>query len=566
MAGAEPLLGEIETLIERVVADAGETMAGWDEWDIQPDFQPSAANLAAYLALRHHDLRPLQRRLMQLGLSSLGRLESRVLPSLRAVAAALRAMTGKAPLPTRADPAFLAGDERLRQRTRALFGPRHPDREVALLVTAPTSAADDPAFMRQLAFRQVQAVRINCAHDDAEVWGRMVDHARAASEKAGRPLRVFIDLAGPKLRTGEVRSPHNVKRVFPGDRIALVPAGALATPVPADVAMVAECTLPEAFAAATPGQRVMFDDGKIAATVDIRRPGLLLLTVVHTKEDGAKLKPEKGINLPDAQLSVPALTSRDRADLAFVASHADAIEFSFVQSAEDVAELQAELARLRPDDWQEIALVLKIETARAIENLPQIIVRAAARQPVAVMIARGDLAIEIGFARLAEMQEEILWIAEAAQVPVIWATQVLEQLVKDGTPHRGELTDAAMAARANASCSTRAPTCSKPSTRSTPFSPAWTTTSTRRPRNCVGSTPGSPRTGTAAIACGLPLHTAKEPADDQARPPAQAHRRHQAAAQRAQDPRPLARRTRPGPAPHPDRHRARRRRRRPGRT
>ena len=119
-----------------------------------------------------------------------------------------------------------------------------------------------------------------------------------------------------------------------------------------------------------------------------------------------------------------------------------------MQNADDVAALQAELARLRPHDWDSMALVLKIETARAVSELPDIIVRAAARQPVAVMIARGDLAIEIGFARLAEMQEEILWIAEAAQVPVIWATQVLEQLVKEGMPNRGELTDAAMGARA----------------------------------------------------------------------------------------------------------------------
>jgi pyruvate kinase len=83
-----------------------------------------------------------------------------------------------------------------------------------------------------------------------------------------------------------------------------------------------------------------------------------------------------------------------------------------------------------------------------VRNLPDILVSAAGRQPTAIMIARGDLAIEIGFVRTAEMQEEILWIGEAAQVPVIWATQVLEHLVQKGTPSRGEMTDAAMAARA----------------------------------------------------------------------------------------------------------------------
>lgn len=100
------------------------------------------------------------------------------------------------------------------------------------------------------------------------------------------------------------------------------------------------------------------------------------------------------------------------------------------------------------EDWRELALVLKIETIRAIDNLPGIIVHSACRQPTAVMIARGDLAVEIGFARMAEMQEEMLWLCEAAHVPVIWATQVLENLVKTVRPSRGEMTDAAMAARA----------------------------------------------------------------------------------------------------------------------
>jgi len=110
--------------------------------------------------------------------------------------------------------------------------------------------------------------------------------------------------------------------------------------------------------------------------------------------------------------------------------------------------LQDELAKRRPDDWRSVSLILKIETAKAVRNLPDIVVAAAGRQPTAIMIARGDLAVEIGFGRMAEMQEEILWIGEAAQVPVIWATQVLEHLIQKGTPSRGEMTDAAMAARA----------------------------------------------------------------------------------------------------------------------
>jgi len=123
------------------------------------------------------------------------------------------------------------------------------------------------------------------------------------------------------------------------------------------------------------------------------------------------------------------------------------VGYSFVETAADIELLQGELAKRRPD-WDRLGLVAKIETPRAVSNLPALIVQAAGRQPLAVMIARGDLAVEIGFERLAEMQEEILWLCEAAHVPVIWATQVLESLVKTGMPSRGDMTDAAMSARA----------------------------------------------------------------------------------------------------------------------
>ena len=441
------LLADLDALIAVVRSDVAARLRGWVAIGIRAEFLPSAENLAAYLALRHHDLRVLQRRLMVLGLSSLGRLESRVMPTLLAVRAALAAMDPDGDAGHAGDePAFFAGERRLAARAAQLFGPRGPHRQAALLGPCPAVAADDPGFLRQLAERGVEAVRINCAHDRPEAWAQMIGHARTACPE--RPMRVFMDLAGPKLRTGEVRQNHVVKRVFPGDRITIVAPDGLGCRVPADVAFTVECTLAEAVAAARPGQRLLIDDGKIDTHIDAAGDGLLIASVTRCKEEGAKLKPGKGINLPDTELVIPALTAKDMRDLAFVAAHADGVEYSFVQDADDVTQLQDALAALRPDDWQRLTLILKIETARAVHNLPEIIVRAGARQPVAIMIARGDLAIEIGFARLAEMQEEILWIAEAAQVPVIWATQVMEHLVKEGMPNRGELTDAAMAGRA----------------------------------------------------------------------------------------------------------------------
>lgn len=132
----------------------------------------------------------------------------------------------------------------------------------------------------------------------------------------------------------------------------------------------------------------------------------------------------------------------------FVVQYADAIGYSFVKSAADVSLLQGELQKRCGKAYRQIALVAKIENQEAVDNLPEIIVQAASKQPLGIMIARGDLAVEVGYRRLAELQEEIMWICEAAHVPVIWATQVLENLVKKGLPSRAEITDAAMGERA----------------------------------------------------------------------------------------------------------------------
>jgi pyruvate kinase len=192
----------------------------------------------------------------------------------------------------------------------------------------------------------------------------------------------------------------------------------------------------------------MIDEGKCAGVVEAVEPSGLRLRIDHAPARGRKLKPEKGLNFPDSELRLAPLSAKDLADLDVVARLADVIGYSFVQEAADVDRLQAELRARRPDDWQRIGLVAKIETPKAVRNLPEIMVAAAGRQPFGVMIARGDLAVELGFERLAEMQEEIAWLCEAAHLPVVWATQVLDGLVRKGLPSRGEMTDAAMAARA----------------------------------------------------------------------------------------------------------------------
>lgn len=205
------------------------------------------------------------------------------------------------------------------------------------------------------------------------------------------------------------------------------------------------CTLPEAFAAAEAGQPIFFDDGKIEGVVREAHPDHMLVEITHTAPGGAKLGSAKRINLPATKIDIPALTSKDCQDLDFVAQHADLVGLSFVRRPQDVLDLQQVLDKRGQG---RLGIVLKIESRQAFDQLPLIMIAALRHHPVGVMVARGDLAVEIGFERLAEVQEEILWLSEAAHIPVIWATQVLETLAKTGMPSRAEVTDAAMGGRA----------------------------------------------------------------------------------------------------------------------
>jgi pyruvate kinase len=406
----------------------------------------SIVNLAHYLSLRHHDLRPLQRRLMWHGLSSLGRMESRVMPTLDAVLATLGAITGRtSPFPRPAEAGFFAGETRLTEATDALFGPPPLHRRSRIMVTLPTEAAGNDTFILNLALRGMDIARINCAHDDAAAWRAMAANVRAAGAAVGRRLTVLMDIAGPKIRTEAVLGPDRHPRLQAGDALRLVAAGPPRTTP--DAPFSAAVSLPELVNRLAPGDRVRYDDGKLEGVVENIGDGEAIVRVRQTKAGGIKLRPEKGINLPDTALGLSPLTAKDEADLATVVECADMIGYSFVSRPEDINLLEDALVR-HGAAGRPLGLVAKIERPEAVKNLPELIACVSGRRPFGVMIARGDLAAEIGFERLAEMQEEILWICEAAAVPAIWATQVLEDFVKHGVHSRGEMTDAAMAARA----------------------------------------------------------------------------------------------------------------------
>lgn len=532
---------------------------------VAPDHQASARNLLHYLALRQQDHRELQERLARVGLSSLGRAESHVLANIDKVLGILHRLSHQ-PWPnfcTDAPLGMVASQRLLGQNTLALLGPVPAERTTRVMVTLPSEAAQDPQLVHQLVAAGMDIARINCAHDAAPQWQAMAMHVREAAQQLGRPVRVLMDLGGPKLRTGQLQTGPCVLKLRPqrdelgrpvapaalglravgstcsvpgaqlhaevkadwlaglelGDKIELVdardahrtlrvvalgPEGALvqtdqtvylvpqtrltrqrqARHAPANTRLgglptvagklllhlgdrfrlVADddvsahsktlvpgalpqvpCTLPEVFGQVNIGERIWFDDGRIGGVIRQVDPQGLVVEVTHAREGGEKLMSDKGINLPDSLLDLPALTPKDVDDLTSVARLADMVGLSFVLREQDVEELRARLAGLHAEH---VGLVLKIETRRAFENLPQLLLSAMASPAAGIMIARGDLAVECGFERLAEIQEEILWAAEAAHMPVIWATQVLETLAKTGMPSRAEITDAAMGERA----------------------------------------------------------------------------------------------------------------------
>jgi len=555
------LLQELTEIRTTMVADAAESGAVLES--VHADYRDSATNLLHYLSLRRRDVRPLQLRLAALGLSSLGRAESHVLATVDAVLELLHRISDRAwqaGSPTQTVD-FVEGRRLLEDHTEALLGPAVPGRSVRIMVTMPSEAAKEYSLIHDLLLQGMDCLRINCAHDDAATWLRMIEHLRQAERSLGRGCRIAMDLAGPKLRTGPMEPGSAVLRIRPQrdafgrvtaparvwltnatsptqppsspdaslpvpsdwltqlqleDRIDLTDArGARRTWRVADVApggcwleasktayvvpgtllrrerreaavgafapkenalslqigdvlivtrnlepgrpatydragrvltpAMIGCTIPEVFDDVRAGESIWFDDGKIGGVIEDVNSERVFVRIKQARLSGAKLQADKGINLPESNLRLAAMTAKDIEDLAFVAQHADVVELSFANTAGDVESLQEHLRGLgdrRP------AIVLKIETRRGFYNLPEMLLAAMRWPCCGVMIARGDLAVECGFERLAEVQEEILWISEAAHIPVIWATQVLETLSKTGMPSRAEITDAAMGDRA----------------------------------------------------------------------------------------------------------------------
>lgn len=533
--------------------------------NVHPTHRKSALNLIHYLAFRSFDIDKLQEQLIYMGLPDLANIEGHVMKSLHAIKTIINHLSGNNIIENRKGIISIKKSEKLiRKNTKQLFGYKSKKRRTRIMVTLPSTASEDYSLVNHLIGLGMNSARINCAHDDPEVWTKMIGNINRSNKALKKNCKIMMDLGGPKLRTGSMEQGPRVIHIKPQrDSLGIVTKPAKIWIAPPDIPppndsadaiipisellmykikrgntinltdsrdkkckiiiekkqgkgkwgicsdsayittgtelvlrkvkksgkeknFVGEllpleqfitlhigdnlilhsdprpgeparhnsdgklisdahisCTLPEVFKDVKLKEPVFLNDGKIEGIIEKLKKDEIHVRINYAKTSGSKLKADKGINLPESDLKISGLTVKDKRDLEFVAKWADVVNFSFVNQASDVIEFFEEIEKYKSRP----GLILKIETRKGFKNLPEILLHALQTFPVGVMIARGDLAIEVGWKNFASIQEEIMRISEAAHVPVVWATQVLENLAKKGVPTRSEITDAALSQR-----------------------------------------------------------------------------------------------------------------------
>ncbi len=400
--------------------------------------QKSATNLIQYLALRNEDIRLLQDNLHQAGLSSLASSESHILKQIQSVRQRLGATLN--PIEISNFDYYSAQDE-LNRFTSNLFGFKKDSSIPHIMVTLDATFEDNIPLIEKLIEAGMNVARINCAHDDERNWLALVEAVHNAADKSGSQCKIYMDIAGPKMRVdlpGKGKENGKMK-VTLGMEILLVETGAKVKHNQSAIS----CYEAGVFSNLKKGERIIIDDGKFEGIV-IEKKENLFLKITRISSKKPFIKKEKGLNLPDTQIKLPALTQADLKTIPFIAKYADIVGCSFLRNTIDLKLIRKIFSKYK----NKPKLILKIETADAVINLPSLLLEAMKDESYGVMIARGDLAVEIGFERLSEIQDEILWICEAANAPVVWATQVLESYSKSGIATRTEVTDAAHAAKA----------------------------------------------------------------------------------------------------------------------
>jgi pyruvate kinase len=298
-------------------------------------------------------------------------------------------------------------------------GPRK--RKVRVLATL-GPASRSPMMIEKLYRSGADAFRINMSHGTQEDRAELIAAIRTIEKKVGRPMTILVDLQGPKLRIG----------AFKGTRVVIEHGATFILDQDKKLGDVSRVCLPhkEVFAALKVGTRLLLDDGKVVLRVTAKTD----VAITTQVEVAGTLSDHKGLNVPDVVVPMAALTEKDRSDLAFALDHgADWIALSFVQRPEDLAEARKLIGG-------KAALLAKIEKPAALECLEAIIEMADA-----VMVARGDLGVELPPEAVPPAQKRIVEMARRMGRPVVVATQMLESMITAPTPTRAEVSDVATA-------------------------------------------------------------------------------------------------------------------------
>ena len=293
----------------------------------------------------------------------------------------------------------------------------------AKLVCTLGPACATPDGVRALAAAGTDVFRVNLSHGEPDARAAMVELVRSVANELGRDLAVMADLPGPKIRLGELEG--GLVKLEPGGRFELRPGDGPGS------AAGASTTYPGLAADVVPGDRVLLSDGAVELVVVASGGSAVVCEVVR----GGRIRSGAGVNVPAERLRLPGITERDRAGLAEALGFgADLVAQSFVRGAADLVDLR-DLMGEHP-----VPIVAKIETRPAVEHIEEILARADA-----VMVARGDLGVELPMEEIPILQKELLRAATRAQRPVIVATQMLESMVAAPRPTRAEATDVANA-------------------------------------------------------------------------------------------------------------------------
>ena len=314
-----------------------------------------------------------------------------------------------------------------------------PDPRGAKILATLGPASSSPEVIAELVDAGLDAVRLNFSHGDHETLAAIIARARTAQRASSRPLALLGDLQGPKIRIGVLPSPI---LLHAGWTVRIRPQGASAPGAPAPGAPVDGLLPLETDYAGLPrhvqpGQRIYLKDGLIDLEVTHVEPGEPDAHVDAIVRNGGVLTSRAGMNIPGVRLDLPALSDKDLADLRFAVEQGlDYLALSFVHDAADLRAARSALDALGSD----MHVIAKIETAFALERLPEIMQAADG-----VMVARGDLGVEIGAENVPVWQRRIIDAAAEALVPCIVATQMLESMVSNARPTRAEASDVANA-------------------------------------------------------------------------------------------------------------------------